>query len=186
MKKVIIITGVGKGFGEKLLRHFSSNYVVIGLTRNESDLEKIRNDPSVRRKNTFLHQVDVSDYEKVESILHEYIRNAKYQIYGLINNAGVRCRMDFLKMSVHDIKAVCEVNLFAPIHLTRLLIPYMINGGEGRIINISSILSSSALPELSAYAVSKAGLDGFTRSIAAEFASKNITCNSILAAAGKI
>lgn len=180
MKKVIVITGVGKGFGEKLLRHFSSEYVVIGLTRSEADFEKIRNDSSINRRNIFLHQVDVSNYEKVEEILNVYIQNSKYQIYGLINNAGVRCRMNFLEMSIQDIKGVCEVNLFAPINLTKMLIPYMKMGGEGRIINISSILSLSALPELSAYAVSKAGLDGFTRSIAAEFASQNITCNSIL------
>ena len=57
---------------------------------------------------------------------------------------------------------------------------YFVRNGGGRIINISSLLSTNALPELSAYTISKAAMDGFTRSVAAEFSQHGITCNSIL------
>ena len=101
-------------------------------------------------------------------------------VYGLINNAGVRCREPFLNLSIEDIKSVAEVNLFAAIFLSKIVMPLFIKNCAGRIINISSILSTNALPDLSAYALSKAGLDGFTRSLAAEFGDRGITCNSIL------
>ena len=65
-------------------------------------------------------------------------------------------------------------------NVTLSLCSVMISGGGGRIINISSILSQSALPQLSIYASSKGGMDAFTRSIAVEFGDRKITCNSIL------
>ena len=180
MKKTLVITGVGKGFGEQLLRHFCSRYHVIGITRSQEDINKLSSD-LISKKNAFsLHAADVSNHNAVAKIMNEYFDSEKYQIYGLINNAGIRCRKSFLDMTVEDVKKISDVNLFAPIHLSRLLIPSMLKNGAGRIINISSVLSVSSLPDLSAYAVSKAGLDGFTRSISAEFAARNITCNSIL------
>jgi NAD(P)-dependent dehydrogenase (short-subunit alcohol dehydrogenase family) len=180
MRKTIIITGVGKGFGEQLIRHFCRDYHIIGITRSQDDVNRLSSTLISAKKTVSLHAVDVSDYFAVSKIINEYCLSEKFKIYGLINNAGVRCRKSFLDMTVDDIKKISDVNLFAPIHLTRLLIPSMLKNGIGRIINVSSVLSVSSLPDLSAYAVSKAGLDGFTRSIAAEFAARNITCNSIL------
>jgi NAD(P)-dependent dehydrogenase (short-subunit alcohol dehydrogenase family) len=180
MKKTLVITGVGKGFGEQLLRHFCRYYHVVGITRSQDDICRLSSDLMLEKDSISLHVADVSDYVAVTKITEDYIESGDYKIYGLINNAGVRCRKSFLDMNVEDIKKISDVNLFAPIHLSRLLIPSMLKNGIGRIINISSVLSTSSLPDLSAYAVSKAGLDGFTRSIAAEFASRNITCNSIL------
>jgi NAD(P)-dependent dehydrogenase (short-subunit alcohol dehydrogenase family) len=127
-----------------------------------------------------LHTVDVSNFSKVSEVLYDYVHSSNHQIFGLINNAGVRCRRNFLEMNVSDIKQISDINLFAPINLVKILLPSMLLHEEGRIINISSILSTNALPSLSAYTISKAGLDGFTRSVAVEFASQGITCNSIL------
>ena len=180
MKKSLVITGVGKGFGGQLLRHFCRDYHVIGITRNQDDINRLSEELKLKGLVVSLHFADVSDFEKITNLIRHYSESKEYTIYGLINNAGVRCRKSFLDMTVDDVKKISEVNLFAPIHLSRLLIPSMLQNGAGRIINISSVLSASSLPDLSAYAVSKAGLDGFTRSIAAEFASRNITCNSIL------
>jgi NAD(P)-dependent dehydrogenase (short-subunit alcohol dehydrogenase family) len=180
MKQAVVITGVGKGFGDQLLRHFSKEYHVIGLTRSQNDIDRLTIDHSLNDRSISLHAVDVSEFEEVKKIIDRYIADGRYTIYGLINNAGVRCRSDFLKMDVQKFEEVAKVNLFAPINLSRLIIPTMLENRIGRIINISSILSTSALPELSAYATSKAGLDGFTRSIAVEYAAHGITCNSIL------
>ena len=79
-----------------------------------------------------------------------------------------------------DFLDVSGVNLFGSINLALLAVPLMIQNGHGRIINISSIIAKSALPELSAYAVSKGGLDALTRSLAVEYGQNNITANSIL------
>lgn len=180
MKKTLVITGIGKGFGEQLLRHFSNEYHVIGLTRSQSDIDRLLSDASVSKDSISLHAVDLAQYENVDEVLKPYLHDENLNIFGLINNAGVRCRNSFLSMDVRNFEEVAKVNLFAPIHLSRLVLPSMLKNEIGRIINISSILSTSALPELSAYATSKAGLDGFTRSIAAEYAAYGITCNSIL------
>jgi NAD(P)-dependent dehydrogenase (short-subunit alcohol dehydrogenase family) len=180
MKKTLIITGVGKGFGEQLIRHFCHQYYVIGITRSQDDINRLSSDLLSEKNSLSMHVADVSDYNSVTKIINEYLESESHQIYGLINNAGIRCRKSFLDMTVEDVKKISDVNLFAPIHLSRLLIPSMIKNGVGRIINISSVLSVSSLPDLSAYSISKAGLDGFTRSIATEFAARNITCNSIL------
>ena len=180
MKPTVVITGVGKGFGKQLLSHLSRCYHVIGLTRSAVDIDQLRSDSNIDKNNIDLHDIDVSKYDDVRLLMESYLSNDFYQIFGLINNAGVRSRMKFLDTTISDFELVSSTNLFAPIHLVRLILPYMVARQYGRIINISSILSTTALPELSAYSVSKAGMDGFTRSIATEFGEFGVTCNSIL------
>ena len=81
---------------------------------------------------------------------------------------------------MEEILNVSAVNLFGAVNLTKVVLPYLLAGGSGKIVNISSILSLQGLPDLSAYAISKGGLDAFTRSMAVELADKNITVNSVL------
>ena len=180
MKKTIIITGVGKGFGKDLFEYFIRDYYVIGLTRTQEDIDALINLKRPTKSEFELFTCDVTDYKSLKFLLQDLLIKRSSTVYGLINNAGMRCRKSMLELSLAKIKAVCEVNLFAPINLTKILLPYFINNKAGRIINISSILSQSSLPDLSAYTISKAGLDGFTRGVTAEFASVGITCNSIL------
>ena len=180
MRQVIIITGVGKGFGKELLKYFVKDYYVIGITRSEDDIRLLESEISYAKGGYELIASDVTNYELLEKKLGTCLENKAESVYALINNAGVRCRESFLSLSITDIKKVVEVNLFAAIFLSKIVIPYFIKNGGGRIINVSSILSTNALPDLSAYALSKAGLDGFTRSIAVEFAQQGITCNSVL------
>ena len=125
-------------------------------------------------------ELDVTNELDLNKKLVPKLNQYSKSIYGLINNAGIRYRKAVKDLEIDEYKRVCEVNLFAPINLTNLILPYMVANGSGRVINISSILSTNSLPELSAYTVSKAGLDGFTRSIAVEYGNTGITCNSIL------
>jgi NAD(P)-dependent dehydrogenase (short-subunit alcohol dehydrogenase family) len=180
MKDSIVITGVGKGFGAELFKYFIQKYYVIGLTRSDKDVEALKDSFSLYSKNFDLFAVDVTDRANVSTILNPFINNNFLNIFGLINNAGIRSRKSIIDLDILDFEHVASVNLFAPIYLTKLLLPSMKSLKRGRIINISSILSVSSLPELSAYSVSKAGLDGFTRSLTAEYAHLGITCNSIL------
>ena len=180
MRPIIIVTGVGKGFGKELLKYFVKDYYVIGITRSEDDISLLEDEIRYEKENFELIECDVTNYELLQEKLTNCLENKSNLVYALINNAGVRCRESFLSLSMTDIKNVVEVNLFAAVFLSKLVLPFFINNGGGRIINISSILSTNALPDLSAYSLSKAGLDGFTRSLAAEFADQGITCNSIL------
>ena len=180
MRPVLIITGVGKGFGRELLKYFVRDYFVVGITRSEEDISAIREELSCTEDSLELIACDVTNYECLETTLSLYLKDKSDFVYGLINNAGVRCREPFLNLSMEDIKSVAEVNLFAAIFLSKIVLPFFIKNGGGRIINISSVLSKNALPDLSAYTISKAGLDGFTRSLSAEFGNQGITCNSIM------
>lgn len=176
----IIITGVGKGFGRDLAEHFAKSFRVIGLSRSPEDLKMLSKDLGKNSDNCILEAVDLSDFSAVQRTLVPLIDAYQESLVGLINNAGVRCRKSFLDLSISEIKSVSDINLFSPIYLSRLVLPSFISNRHGRIINISSILSKNALPDLSAYTVSKAGLDGFTRSVAVEYGAYGVTCNSIL------
>ena len=180
MKKTIVISGVGKGFGKQLMKYFVDSYYVIGITRSEEDTIQLEEELHQKENSFELITSDVTDYDFLEQKLSESLDGKADSIYGLINNAGVRCRADFLGLSMAEIKEVIEVNLFAAISLSKVTLPFFIGNGVGRIINVSSILSTNALPDLSAYTISKSALDGFTRSIAVEFAHQGVTCNSIL------
>jgi len=180
VKKTLIITGVGKGFGRDLFQYFIKDYYVIGLTKSEDDCDQIIRENLTIKSDFEVINCDVTDYEKLERTLGNIINKRSQSVYGLINNAGIRYRKSLTELNITEVKRVCEVNLYAPIVLTKMVLPYLVKNKSGRIINISSILAQSALPDLAAYTVSKAGLDGFTRSVTAEFASCGITCNSIL------
>lgn len=180
MKKVVVITGVGKGFGRELAKQISDKYYVVGLSRSNEDLVSLGKELSLKGREFKLLEVDVADFEACTDMLINTLNSISGSVYGLINNAGVRCRKNILELEVEDFVRVSNVNLFAPINLTKALIPRFVESGEGRVINISSILSQGSLPDLSAYSVSKGGLDAFTRSMAVELGGMNIKVNSIL------
>lgn len=177
--KTVLITGVGKGFGKEILLKLRNKYAVVGVTRSQKDIDLLFSEIGDNQANLELLLGDVSDQFFLDQVLNPLLIQ-KGSLWGLVNNAGVRFRKDFLDVRNQDIDEVFKVNLIAPMMLARMCIPLMISSGGGRIINISSILSQSALSQLSIYATSKGGMDAFTRSIAVEFGSKNITCNSIL------
>lgn len=179
MKKVVVITGAGKGFGRELVKALSDEFSVVAISRTETDLLSLQAEIPADNDVKYVC-ADVSEYESTNNKLSEVLKESEGPIFGLINNAGVRCRKQFLELSMAEMVSVSQVNLFAAVNLAQFILPYMLRAGAGRIVNISSILSQSALPELSAYAVSKGGLDAFTRSLAVEFGERNIATNSIL------
>lgn len=175
----VVVTGAGKGFGKSLVRFLSHNYRVIAVTRSASDIEEFEASEGANEKIDWVH-ADVADFADVQKKLERALDSPKQVLWGLINNAGVRCRSPFLDLDENSINDVITVNLIAPLILSQLVIPILIRNGGGRIINISSILSNSSQPDLSAYTISKSGLDGLTRSLAVEFGHRQITCNSVL------
>jgi len=177
--KTVLITGVGKGFGRELFLYLKDRYKIIGVTRSECDIDSLLSEIGGKQADIDLLLGDVADRYFLNDVLKPLLIQ-RGGLWGLINNAGVRFRKDFLEVTHQDIQEVLDVNLIAPMMLTQMCIPLMLSSGGGRVVNISSILSESALSQLSIYASSKGGIDAFTRSIAVEFGGRNITCNSIL------
>ena len=180
MKKVVLVSGAGKGFGRELVKSLSEEYAVLGVSRTEADLTSLREELKKLRLSATLIHADIADFDRTKKLIIASLNQMEGTLYGLINNAGVRHRQKFSDLTVKDFMDVSNVNLFGAINLALLVMPYMRENGQGRIINISSIISKSALPELAAYAVSKGGLDALTRSLAVEYGQEKITVNSIL------
>lgn len=180
MSKLVIITGVGKGFGRVLARALLEDYIVLGISRSEVDLQTLTEELADGDNCFYSLRADVSKFDDTRRAIQKTIRHIGIPVYGVINNAGVRCRKAFEDLDIEDYLRVAETNLFGAINIIKTTFDFIESDEGGRIINVSSILSQRGLADLSAYAVSKGGLDAFTRSMAVEMAEKNVTFNSIL------
>ena len=167
MKK-IIVTGCSSGIGFYLAENLAiSNFDVIGLARNE---------PTKKYSFKF-EKCDVRDFNSVSSFFSK-IKKDK-DVYALLNAAGVASMNLLLATPEETIKNIINTNLIGTIFCTREIIPAFVRSKIGRIINFSSLAVEIGLQGESVYVASKAGVEGFSRSIARELASFNVTVNCI-------
>ncbi|MCX6296995.1 MAG: SDR family NAD(P)-dependent oxidoreductase [Bacteroidetes bacterium] len=166
---MIIITGITGGIGNFLFNKFSiSGEQIIGtyhLNKPEGEIYK----------NTI--QLDITDYAQVEKFIRS-IQSSSKEIT-LINCAGVSANSFAHKSKIEDWANVINVNLLGTFYLIRATLPIMREQNFGRIINLSSIVSQTGVVGTSAYAASKAGINGMIKSIALENAQKGVTINNI-------
>ena len=122
--------------------------------------------------------LDLSDVDSIADVARETTRKSG-PVYGLVNNAGVGLDGVLATMRQTDIDHIFRANLIGPITLTKHIMRSMLSKGEGRIVNVSSIVASSGFHGLSVYAATKAGLEGFTRSLSREAGKRKITVNCV-------
>ncbi len=171
-----LVTGASGGIGEAVARALHAQGAVVGLhgTRVEK-LEALANELGERVK---LFPANLSDRDEVKALGQK----AETDLEGvdiLVNNAGVTRDGLFVRMSDEDWDQVLEVNLTAVFRLTRELTHPMMRRRFGRIINISSVVGVTGNPGQANYCASKAGMIGFSKSLAQEIASRAITVNSV-------
>lgn len=175
--KNVLITGAGRGLGLAIVKRLAAeNYKLICLSRSlSSELAGLVS--SSQGKIVFI-QYDLEDLDGIPSLVSS-ITKEHGALYGIINNAGIG--LDGLLATQHatDISKVLKVNLEAPIRMTKYACRSMLTKMEGRVINVSSIIASTGFNGLSVYAASKAGLEGFTRSLSRELGRVNVTVNCI-------
>jgi len=166
---MIIITGITGGIGNFLFNKFSeAGEQIIGTYH--------LNKPEGKQyENTI--QLDITDFYSVEKFIASI--QSKSKEITLINCAGVSANAFAHKSSVEEWTNVIQVNLTGTFHLIRAVLPVMREQNFGRIINLSSIVSQNGVMGTSAYAASKAGINGMIKSIALENAQKGITINNI-------
>lgn len=164
---MIIITGITGGIGNFLFHQFSkSGEEIIGTYHlNKPEGEIFKN----------CIQLDITDFKQVE----KFIASIKAKNITLINCAGVSANAFAHKSSMEEWINVINVNLIGTFQLIRATLPLMREQNFGRIINLSSIVSQTGVMGTSAYAASKAGINGMIKSIALENAQKGITINNI-------
>ena len=161
LEQTVIVTGAAKGLGLTISKMLAeAGYFVVGIGRsNNSHFESI----SVNKRHFI--EFDLTDLSEIPSLFKQIQAIAPSQIYGLVNNAGVGLDGTLATQHPADIKRILTLNLESPILLTKYAIRHMLRYKKGRIVNISSIIASTGFNGLAAYGASKAGLEGFTRSI---------------------
>ena len=179
--KVAIVTGAGGGVGKAISKRLSSEGCkVIMLGRNRTKLQKAASEIGNKR-NTMTVIADITKEAEVLSVIDQTI-NSYDKIDILVNNAGIiNDPMPFHEMSEDQWDNLVNTNLFGMFRMTKAVIPVMMENGSGNIVNVSSVLGIRSIPRvpLSVYAVTKAGVIMFTRSIAVEYGQYKIRCNCV-------
>ena len=180
MSKVAFITGATRGIGKAIALELAKEGYNIALnyrTENEA-LENLKKEISEIGVECYPVQGDVSKVEDSERMTKEIIEHFE-QIDVLVNNAGITKDNLILRMKEEEFTDVINVNLVGTFNITKNVIKYMTKKRYGKIINLSSVVGISGNAGQSNYAASKAGIIGFTKSIAKELASRNITANAV-------
>ncbi len=180
MNKVAFITGATRGIGKQIAMVLAENGYDIALnyrTENDNLRETIK---EIESKNVKCLAVkgDVSSYENCETFVSQII-NKFGKIDVLVNNAGITKDTLLMRMKKEDFEDVIDVNLVGTFNVTKNVISHMMKARSGRIINISSVVGVSGNAGQTNYAASKAGIIGFTKSLAKEVASRGILVNAV-------
>lgn len=179
--KVVLITGGSRGIGKAIAKKFADNgyNLVINYRSDNTNLEELEKDLKQNNNIEILFvKADVSNYLECEEMAKKAIEHFG-KIDVLVNNSGITKDNLLIRMKEDDFDNVINVNLKGTFNVTKNVIPYMIKQRSGRIVNISSVVGVSGNSGQANYAASKAGIIGFTKSIAKELASRNILANCI-------
>ena len=168
----VFISGASKGIGKTIAYNFAkNNYTVVGTSRQEFEFDN-------KLENLIPIQLDVTSRDDIKACFDD-LKDRGLLPNILINNAGITSDQLFLRMKDSDWDNVINTNLNGVFNLSKIFIKNMVKNRNGRIINISSISGLMGNPGQVNYSSSKAALNGFTKSLAKELGSRNITVNSV-------
>lgn len=178
--KTAIITGATRGIGKGIAEVFAKNGANVAFTYSSSveaatSLENELKSHGIKAKG---YQSNAADFESAQELANEVLKEFG-SIDILINNAGITKDNLLLRISEEDFDKVIEVNLKSVFNLTKAVLRPMIKQKGGSIINMSSVVGVKGNAGQANYAASKAGILGFTKSVALELGSRNIRCNAI-------
>lgn len=177
--RVGLVTGGAQGIGRAIAEHLAQAGADVVI----ADIEKDRIGETVEAveklgRRAYPVQVNVADWEAVKHMTDQVVRDCG-KIDILVNNAGITRDGLLLRMKEEDWAAVLEVNLNGTFHCTKAALQAMTKQRYGRIVNIASIVGVTGNSGQANYAASKAAVLGFTRTVAREYASRNITVNAV-------
>ncbi len=180
-KRIVIITGGSKGIGRAVALAFAreqANLVLVHFDSDDAAVEQTIALATERGAEAEGRRADVSSGSAVKALFDEV--TARYgRVDVLVNNAGITRDTLLMRMSEEDWDAVLAVNLKSVYHCTRAVVQPMMKQRKGNIVNISSVVGRIGNVGQSNYAASKAGILGFTRSVAREVAPRGITVNAV-------
>jgi 3-oxoacyl-[acyl-carrier protein] reductase len=178
--KVALVTGSSRGIGAAIACRLAGSGARIGVNfnTNRTAAEHVVANIIASGGEAFPLEGDVSQEESAQAVVNG--ANEHWgQIDILVNNAGITRDRLLLRMTLEDWDQVLDVDLRSAFLCTRLVMPQLIRRRQGRIINISSVVGIGGNPGQANYAAAKAGLIGFTKAVAREVASRNVTVNAV-------
>jgi 3-oxoacyl-[acyl-carrier protein] reductase len=177
--QIAVVTGAGRGIGRGIALKFAAEGAdVVCVSRTVENSEKVANEVRALGRKAWPVAVDVSDGNAVAASAKKILTDAG-RVDILVNNAGVTRDGLLMRMSDADWDTVLDTNLKGAFLFTKAFARAFIKQSSGRIINIASVIGLMGNAGQANYAASKAGLIGFTMSVARELASRGVTCNAI-------
>ena len=174
MSKIVLVTGASRGIGLEAAKHFSKEgYKVISTSRGDFNLGELIGDDSA-----ISAQLDLMSKESIKNLFAD-LKSEDLLPSVLVNNAGITKDQLFLRMKDEDWDDVIETNLNGLFRVTKAFIKPMVKNKFGRVINISSVAGLMGNSGQVNYSSSKSAMVGFSRSLAKELGSRNITSNVI-------
>ena len=174
MSKIVLVTGASRGIGLEAAKHFSKEgYKVIGTSRGDFNLGEL-----IGNESAISVQLDLTSKESIKNLFAN-LKSEDHLPSVLVNNAGITKDQLFLRMKDEDWDDVIETNLNGLFRVTKAFIKPMVKNRFGRVINISSVAGLMGNSGQVNYSSSKSAMIGFSRSLAKELGSRNITSNVV-------
>jgi 3-oxoacyl-[acyl-carrier protein] reductase len=178
--KTAIVTGAARGIGFEISRQLAEGGATVVMVDVLEDVLKASAEKllAAGAKPVLIYKVDVTDEAAVEKMIEDVAEKLQ-RIDILVNNAGITRDDLLLRMEVKDWDLVMAVNLRGTFLMTKHAARYMIRQRAGRIVNLASVSGLVGNPGQANYSASKAGVVGFTRTVARELARRNVCCNAV-------
>ena len=178
--KTVFVTGASRGIGKEVALKFADKgyNVVINYVSSKTNVEELKEEFEKKGVKALIMQADVTNKEAIEELVKKAIEEFG-QIDVLVNNAGITKDNLLMRMSEEEFDKVIEINLKGTYIVTKAVTKYMMKKRKGSIINLSSVVGVAGNAGQCNYSASKAGIIGFTKSVAKELASRNIRANAV-------
>ena len=174
-KSIAVVTGASRGIGAAIAKDLiEANYFVVASATSEAGVEAIK---ETLGDNGTAFTLNLSNKESCQAFFKQVTELGAVEV--LVNNAGITKDTLMLRMKDEDWDDVIETNLSGAFRISKAFLKGMMKKRYGRIINISSVVGAMGNPGQANYCASKAGIEGFTRSLALELGSRNITVNAV-------
>jgi len=179
--KNVIITGASRGIGKGIAEVFAQHGANVAFTYSSSEAPALELEKELRALGVHAkaYKSNAASYSDAEALVAQVLDDFEGRIDVLINNAGITKDNLLMRMGEEDFDQVIEINLKSVFNMTKAVQRTMLKQRKGSIINMSSVVGVKGNAGQTNYAASKAGMIGFTKSVALELGSRNIRCNAI-------
>lgn len=181
MNKVIVVSGGSKGIGKEIIRKFAAQgFAIATCARNVQDLHQLKSDIE-SEYNIQLHFLPADLSQKKETLAFaDFVKSLNQPIEVLVNNTGVFFPGSIVEEEEGNLEKMMDTNLYSAYHLSRALIPSMIDAQHGHIFNICSIASLIAYPNGGSYSITKFAMLGFSKVLREELKPKGVRVTSVM------